>query len=57
LIGTLTLAVKGKLDLKTMGATIHPYPTHAEGIRRAGDLYNRTRLTPFVKRLMQHCFT
>ncbi len=53
LIGELTLAMKGKLGLKTIGATIHPYPTQAESIRRTGDLYNRTRLTPFVKGLMQ----
>jgi hypothetical protein len=30
---------------------IHPYPTQAEAIRQLGDAYNRTRLTPFVKRL------
>lgn len=52
LIGELTLAMKGGLGLKTIGATIHPYPTQAEAIRKAGDLYNRTRLTPFVKGLM-----
>jgi pyruvate/2-oxoglutarate dehydrogenase complex dihydrolipoamide dehydrogenase (E3) component len=52
LIGELTLAMRGKLGLKTIGATIHPYPTQAEAIRKTGDLYNRTRLTPFVKNLM-----
>lgn len=52
LIGELTLAMKGRLGLKTIGATIHPYPTQAEAIRKTGDLYNRTRLTPFVKNLM-----
>ena len=51
LIGELTLAMKGKLGLKSIGATIHPYPTQAEAIRKTGDLYNRTRLTPFVKKL------
>ena len=30
---------------------IHPYPTQAEAIKQAGDAYNRTRLTPPVKRL------
>ncbi|MCL4179694.1 MAG: mercuric reductase [Verrucomicrobia bacterium] len=54
LIGELTLAMKGGLGLKTIGATIHPYPTQAEAIRKTGDLYNRTRLTPFVKKLMTH---
>jgi pyruvate/2-oxoglutarate dehydrogenase complex dihydrolipoamide dehydrogenase (E3) component len=53
LIGELTLAMKGGLGLKTVAATIHPYPTQAEAIRKTGDLYNRTRLTPFVKGLMQ----
>ena len=53
LIGELTLAMKGKLGLKTIGGTIHPYPTQAEAIRKTGDLYNRTRLTPFVKNLMK----
>jgi pyruvate/2-oxoglutarate dehydrogenase complex dihydrolipoamide dehydrogenase (E3) component len=52
LIAELTLAMKGKLGLKSIGGTIHPYPTQAEAIRRTGDLYNRTRLTPFVKNLM-----
>jgi pyruvate/2-oxoglutarate dehydrogenase complex dihydrolipoamide dehydrogenase (E3) component len=53
LIGELTLAMKGRLGLKTLGATIHPYPTQAEAIRKIGDLYNRTRLTPFLKSLMR----
>lgn len=52
LIGELTLAMKAKIGLKTIGGTIHPYPTQAEAIRKTGDLYNRTRLTPFVKKLM-----
>ena len=57
LIGELTLAMKGKLGLKTLGGTIHPYPTQADGIRKTGDLYNRTRLTPFVKNLMHRWLT
>lgn len=52
LICELSLAMKGQLGLKTVGAAIHPYPTQAEAIRKTGDLYNRTRLTPFVKNLM-----
>ncbi len=53
MIGELTLAMKGKLGLKTIGGAIHPYPTQAEAIRKTGDLYNRTRLTPFVTMLMK----
>jgi pyruvate/2-oxoglutarate dehydrogenase complex dihydrolipoamide dehydrogenase (E3) component len=51
LIAELTLAMVGKLGLKTIAATIHPYPTQAEAIKKLGDAYNRTRLTPFVKAL------
>ena len=52
LISEITLAMNGKLGLKTIGSAIHPYPTQAEAIRKVGDLYSRTRLTPFVKKLM-----
>jgi hypothetical protein len=31
---------------------IQPYPTQAEAVRKTGDLYNRTRLTPFIQKLM-----
>jgi pyruvate/2-oxoglutarate dehydrogenase complex dihydrolipoamide dehydrogenase (E3) component len=53
MIGELTLAMKGRLGLRTITGTIHPYPTQVEAIRKTGDLYNRTRLTPLVKGLMQ----
>lgn len=52
LIGEVALAMKGRLGLKAVGATVHPYPTQAEAIRRTGDLYQRTRVTPWVKRLL-----
>jgi hypothetical protein len=39
------------IGLGGIGASIHPYPTQAEAIRKLGDLYNRTRLTPLVKGL------
>ena len=49
MISEVTLAMVGKLGLKTLSSTIHPYPTQAEALRKVGDAYNRTRLTPFVK--------
>ena len=52
MISELTLAMKGNLGLKTIGETIHPYPTQADAMRKTGDLFNRTRLTPLVKMLM-----
>ena len=41
------------LELKKIANTIHPYPTQAEAIRRIGDQYNRTRLTPRMKAMMK----
>src|SRR5262249_16645542 len=53
LISELTLARAGKLGAGTLAKTIHPSPTQAEAIKKVGDAYNRTRLTPFVKGLFQ----
>ncbi|HEY8515724.1 MAG TPA: mercuric reductase [Candidatus Binatia bacterium] len=51
MISEITTAMVGKVGLGTLANVIHPYPTQAEAIRKAGDAYNRTRLTPTVKRL------
>lgn len=51
MIPELVLAMTHQLGLKKIASTIHPYPTRAEAIRRIGDQYSRTRLTPLVKRL------
>ncbi len=53
MISELTLAMVGGLGLGTIAQTIHPYPTQAEAIRKIGDAYNRTRLTPRLSRLFQ----
>ncbi len=53
IISELTLAMTNKLGLKAITATIHPYPTQAEVVKRLGDAYNRTRLTPLVKTMME----
>jgi pyruvate/2-oxoglutarate dehydrogenase complex dihydrolipoamide dehydrogenase (E3) component len=47
----LTLAVAHGVGLGRLARVIHSYPTQAEAIRKLGDAYNRTRLTPTVKRL------
>ena len=51
LISEVTLAMTNKIGLGKIAATIHPYPTQAEAIRKLGDQFNRTKLTPFVKKL------
>ncbi len=52
-ISELSTAVTHGLGLRKLAAVIHPYPTQAEVIKRAADSYNRTRLTPGVKRLFK----
>ncbi len=51
MISEVTGAMAAKMGLGKLAGVIHPYPTQAEAIRAAGDLYNRTRLTPFAKNL------
>ncbi|MGQ9647256.1 MAG: mercuric reductase [Thermodesulfobacteriota bacterium] len=53
MISEITLAIVGKLGLKTLSNVIHTYPTQAEAIKQVADAYNRTRLTPFFKRLFR----
>jgi pyruvate/2-oxoglutarate dehydrogenase complex dihydrolipoamide dehydrogenase (E3) component len=50
MISEVTTAMAGRMGLGALAAVIHPYPTQAEAIRQTGDLYNRTRLTPRLKR-------
>lgn len=51
MISEITLAMVSGVGLGKIASVIHPYPTQAETIRQLGDAYNRTRLTPGVKRI------
>jgi pyruvate/2-oxoglutarate dehydrogenase complex dihydrolipoamide dehydrogenase (E3) component/uncharacterized membrane protein YdjX (TVP38/TMEM64 family) len=51
MISELTLAMTAGVGLGTIAATVHPYPTQAELMKKAADTYNRTRLTPLVKKV------
>ncbi|MFM7056877.1 MAG: mercuric reductase [Planctomycetota bacterium] len=53
LISEITVAMTAGCGLKRLATVIHPYPTHADAIRRLGDQYNRARLTPLVQRLFR----
>jgi len=53
LISELTLAMQYGIGLSQIAGVIHPYPTHAEAIRKLGDQYNRTRLTPLIAGLFR----
>jgi pyruvate/2-oxoglutarate dehydrogenase complex dihydrolipoamide dehydrogenase (E3) component/uncharacterized membrane protein YdjX (TVP38/TMEM64 family) len=49
MIGELTLAITTKQKIGVLSSTIHSYPTQAEALRKIGDAYMRTKLTPTVK--------
>jgi pyruvate/2-oxoglutarate dehydrogenase complex dihydrolipoamide dehydrogenase (E3) component len=52
MINELSLVITNGLGLSAIGRTIHPYPTQAEAVKKLADAYNRTRLTPFVRRVL-----
>jgi pyruvate/2-oxoglutarate dehydrogenase complex dihydrolipoamide dehydrogenase (E3) component len=51
LIHEFVLAMKHGIGLGKIASTIHVYPTFAEVARKAGDQYNKTRLTPSARKL------
>ncbi len=51
MISTISMAMTSGVGLAKISATISPYPTRAEAIRKLGDQYNKTRFTPTVARL------
>jgi pyruvate/2-oxoglutarate dehydrogenase complex dihydrolipoamide dehydrogenase (E3) component len=56
MISEITLAMTSGAGLSSIGRTIHPYPTQSEAVRKLADRYNKTRLTPIVKRLLNAWF-
>jgi pyruvate/2-oxoglutarate dehydrogenase complex dihydrolipoamide dehydrogenase (E3) component len=52
MINEFSLAITSSLGLGTIAKTIHPYPTQAEVVKKLADMYNRSRLTPFIKRVI-----
>ena len=53
IISEISVAIAGGVSLAGLANVIHPYPTYAEAIRKCGDAYNRTRLTPAVRSLLR----
>jgi pyruvate/2-oxoglutarate dehydrogenase complex dihydrolipoamide dehydrogenase (E3) component len=53
LLHEFVVAMKHGIGLGKISATIHAYPTFAELARKAGDKYNKTRLTPAAKRIFR----
>ena len=51
LLHEFVLAMNAKIGLGKIASMVHAYPTFAELARKAGDKYNKTRLTPRAKRI------
>jgi pyruvate/2-oxoglutarate dehydrogenase complex dihydrolipoamide dehydrogenase (E3) component len=56
MISELTLAIANGLKMGALSATIHPYPTQAEVLRKIGDVYNRHRLSSTLRKVLQKWF-
>ena len=53
MISEITLAMQSETGLSKLANVIHPYPTSAEAVRQSGDMYNKTKLTPFIKKIFR----
>jgi pyruvate/2-oxoglutarate dehydrogenase complex dihydrolipoamide dehydrogenase (E3) component len=53
MINEISVAMAAGMGLGKIGGVIHPYPTQSEAIKRVAGLYNQTRLTPAVARIMK----
>ena len=57
MLSELTLAIGRGVGLSAIAMVIHPYPTQAEAIKKIADAFNRTRLTPRLKRFFSAWFS
>ena len=56
LIGHVAYVMRTGGTLTDLSATVFPYPTYAEALRKAGDAYQRSRLTPRLKSFIEKYF-
>ena len=56
IIGEVAYAMTHAGTLPGFSATVHPYPTRAEALRKAGDAYQRSRLSPPITRWLARYF-
>jgi pyruvate/2-oxoglutarate dehydrogenase complex dihydrolipoamide dehydrogenase (E3) component len=56
MIGTVAYAMRQGGTLGDLAAAIFPYPTLSTALRQAGDIYQRTRLTPAARRALDYYF-
>jgi len=51
MINGISLAIGSGMGLRALAGVIHAYPTQAGAIRMAADAYQRSRLTPLIRRV------
>jgi pyruvate/2-oxoglutarate dehydrogenase complex dihydrolipoamide dehydrogenase (E3) component len=56
LIGHVAHVIRSGGSLSDLSATVFPYPTYAEALRKAGDAYRRSLLTPAARWLFRKYF-
>lgn len=56
MIAEAVYAITHRGTLGDLSGTVHPYPTQAEALRKAGDVYRRQALTTTVRRWMTRYF-
>jgi hypothetical protein len=56
LLPELVLAMKARLGLRHVSGAVHSYPTFGEMARKLADQQQKSRLTPFAKRLFTRLF-
>jgi Pyridine nucleotide-disulphide oxidoreductase, dimerisation domain len=52
LLHEFVLAMKADIGLATVAATVHAYPTLAEIAKKVADRQQKSRLTPFARRVL-----
>ena len=52
IIGGISLAMSAGISLAQVAATVYPYPTYGEALKRAADAWRRTKLTPLTRRAL-----
>jgi len=53
IISQISQAMTHGIGLGGIGSVISPYPTQGEAVRKVGDLYGRTKLTPFAAKILK----
>ena len=56
LIGYIASLMRRRGSIGDLSSEIFPYPTLADALRKAGDAYRRTRLTPRVRSVLRRYF-